>query len=87
VLALGPSACCKNARDLTFQLFVGITGADRSCCFMLSGGIVKGALAGIWKFVRTPGAEGDSFSQASFADKASCWEVCLLSSLNDPGGI
>ncbi|XP_073914691.1 zinc finger protein 354B-like isoform X2 [Castor canadensis] len=32
--------------------------ADRSCCFMLSGGIVKGALAGIWKFVRTPGAEG-----------------------------
>jgi hypothetical protein len=61
VLALGPSACPKNARDLTGQ----------SGCFVLSEGIVKGASAGIWKFVRSPGAEADGFSQASFADQAS----------------
>jgi hypothetical protein len=60
---------------------------------VLSGGVVKGGSAGIWKFERSPGAEADGLSQASFEDKANCWEkvvvaeVCLLSSLNDPGGI
>jgi hypothetical protein len=72
VLASGPSTHPKNARDLTFQPFVGIIGADQSICFVLSGSITGGGLAGIWKFVRFPGAEADSFSQASFADKASC---------------
>jgi hypothetical protein len=71
VLALGPSACPKNARDLTFRPFVGIMGTGQSGCFVLSEGIVKGASAGIWKFVRSPGAEADGFSQASFADQAS----------------
>jgi hypothetical protein len=42
VLASGPSACPKNARDLTFQPFVGIMGAYWSSCFLLSGGIVTG---------------------------------------------
>jgi hypothetical protein len=41
VLALGLSTHYKNARDLTFQPFVGIMGANRSSCFVLSGGIVK----------------------------------------------
>jgi hypothetical protein len=73
VLALGHSASPKNARDLTFQSFVGIMGADRSSCFMLIGSVIKGGLAGMWKFVRSPGVEADSFFQASFADKANCW--------------
>jgi hypothetical protein len=73
VLASGPSARPKNARDLTFQLFVGIMGASQSNCFVLSGGVVKGGSAGIWNFVRLPGVEADGFSQASFVDKASCW--------------
>jgi hypothetical protein len=47
---------------------------------MLSGGIVKGGLAGIWKFVGSPGAEADDFSQASFAVKASCWEKLVVTS-------
>jgi hypothetical protein len=72
MLALGPSACPKNAKELTFWPFVGIMGAYRSSCFVLSGGIVKGGSAGIWKFVRSPGAEADGFSQASFADKSTC---------------
>jgi hypothetical protein len=42
VLALGPSACPTNVRDLTFQPFVGIMGASRSSCFVLSGGVVRG---------------------------------------------
>jgi hypothetical protein len=54
--------------------------ADRSSCFVLSGGIVKGGLAGIWKFLRSPGAEADSFSQASFADKASFGEKVVVAS-------
>jgi hypothetical protein len=52
VLASGHFTRPKNARDLTFQPFVGSIGADRSGCFMLSGGVDKGGLAGIWKFVR-----------------------------------
>jgi hypothetical protein len=80
VLALGPSACPRNARDLTFQPFVGIIGAYQSRCFMLSGTIVKGGSAGIWKFVGSPGVEADGFSQASFADKASCWEKLVVAS-------
>jgi hypothetical protein len=79
VLALGPSTHPKNARDLTFQPFVGIMGADQSSCFKLSGGVIKGGSAGIWKFVRSPGAEADVLSQASFADKASCWEKVVVS--------
>jgi hypothetical protein len=47
---------------------------------MLSGGIIKGGLAGIWKFVRSPGVEADGLSQASFADKASCWEKVVIAS-------
>jgi hypothetical protein len=73
VLASGTSACPKNARDLTFQPFVGIMGTDRSSCFMLNGGVIKEGSAGIWKFVRSPLVEAGGFSQASFADKASCW--------------
>jgi hypothetical protein len=78
VLALGPSARPKNARDLTFQPFVGIMHVDQSICFLLSGGIVKKRGRGddparIWKFVGSLGVEVDGFSQASFADKASCW--------------
>jgi hypothetical protein len=46
---------------------------------MLSGGIIKGGSAGIWKFVRSPGAEADGLSQASFVDKASCWEKDVAS--------
>jgi hypothetical protein len=80
VLALGTSARPKNARDLTFQPFVGIMGADRSSRFMLSGGIIKGGSPGIWKFVGSLGVEADSFSQASFADKASCWEKVVVAS-------
>jgi hypothetical protein len=41
VLASGPSAHPKNARDPTFQPFVGIMGTNRSICFLLSGGIIK----------------------------------------------
>jgi hypothetical protein len=41
---------------------------------MLSGGVIKGGSAGIWKFVRSPRVEADGFSQVSFADKASCLE-------------
>jgi hypothetical protein len=77
---LGSSARPKNARDLTFQPFVGIMGADRSSCFVLSGSIVKGGSAGIGKFVRSPGVEADSLSQASFADKAGCWEKAVVAS-------
>jgi hypothetical protein len=75
MLALGLSACPKNATDLTFQPFVGIMGSDQSICFLLSGDVVKGGgiCLEFWKFVRSPGAEADGFSQASFADKASCW--------------
>jgi hypothetical protein len=73
MLASGSSTHPKNARDLTFQPFVGIMGANRSSCFVLSGGVVKGGSAGIWKFGRSPGAEAEVFSQASFADKANCW--------------
>jgi hypothetical protein len=40
---------------------------------MLIGSVIKGGLAGMWKFVRSPGVEADSFFQASFADKANCW--------------
>jgi hypothetical protein len=47
---------------------------------LLSGGIIKGGLAGIWKFVRFPGVEAYGFSQASFADKASCWEKVVVAS-------
>jgi hypothetical protein len=54
--------------------------ADRSSCFVLSGGIVKGGLAGIWKFVGFPGVEADGFSQTSFAGKASCWEKVVVAS-------
>jgi hypothetical protein len=82
-VASGPSTHPKNARDLIFQPFVGIMGADqsdRSSCFMLNGGIVKGGSAGIWKFVRSPGAEDDGLSQASFADKASYWEKVVVAS-------
>jgi hypothetical protein len=77
---LGLSACPKNARDLTFQPFVDIMGADRSSCFVLSGGVIKGGSAGIWKFVRSSGMEVDGLSQASFADKASCWEKVVVAS-------
>jgi hypothetical protein len=80
VLALRPSAHPKNARDLTFHSFVGIMGSDPSSCFMLSGGIVKGGLARIWKFLRSPGVEAAGFSQASFADKDSCWEKVVVAS-------
>jgi hypothetical protein len=59
VLALGPSACPKNARDLTFQPFVGIVGANQSSCFVLSGGVIGEDSAGIWKFVGSPGVEAD----------------------------
>jgi hypothetical protein len=41
VLALGPSARPKNARDLTFQPFVGNMGAVQSICFLLSGSVIK----------------------------------------------
>jgi hypothetical protein len=75
VLASGPSTHPKNARDLTCQPFVGIMG-----CFVLSGSVVKGGLAEIWKFVGYPGVEADSFSQASFADKANCWEKVVVAS-------
>jgi hypothetical protein len=47
---------------------------------MLSGVIVKGGSAGIWKFVAFPGVEADGFSQASFVDKASCWEKVVVAS-------
>jgi hypothetical protein len=47
---------------------------------VLSGGIIKGGSAGIWKFVRSPEAEADGFSQASFADKARCWEKVVVTS-------
>jgi hypothetical protein len=57
VLASGPSAHPKNARDLTVQPFVGIMGASHSSCFVLSGGIIKEGLDGIWKFVRSPVVE------------------------------
>jgi hypothetical protein len=73
VLALGTSAHPKNARDLSSHPFVDIMGTDQSSYFMLSGGVIKGDSAGIWKFLKSPGAEADSFSQASFADKANCW--------------
>jgi hypothetical protein len=49
---------------------------------VLSGGIIKGGWAGIWKFVRSPGAEVNGLSQASFADKASFWEKVEVA----PGG-
>jgi hypothetical protein len=62
VLASGSSAHPKNARDLTLQPVVGIMGTDQSSCFVLSGGINKGGLAGIWKFVGSPGVEDDGFS-------------------------
>jgi hypothetical protein len=75
-VTLGPSA----ARDLTLQPFVGIMGAHRSSCFMLSDCVLKGGSAGIWIFVRSPGAEADGLSQASFADKASCWEKVVVAS-------
>jgi hypothetical protein len=51
---------------------------------MLSGGIVEGDSARIWKFVRSPGTEDDGFSQASFADKASCWEKVVVASAEFP---
>jgi hypothetical protein len=73
VLASGPSAHPKKARDLIFQPFVGIMGTNQSSCFVLSGVIINGGSAGIWKFVRFPGVEADGFSQVSFADKANCW--------------
>jgi hypothetical protein len=41
MLASGLSTCPKDARDLTFQPFVGIMGADPSICFLLEGGIFK----------------------------------------------
>jgi hypothetical protein len=47
VLASGPSTHPKNARDLTFQPFVGIIGTNQSSCFVLSGDVVKGDSAGI----------------------------------------
>jgi hypothetical protein len=47
---------------------------------VLSGGVIKGGSAGIWKFVRSPGAEAEGLSQASFADKASCWEKVVVAS-------
>jgi hypothetical protein len=72
VLASGLSDFPKNARDLTFQPFVGIMGADRSSYFMLNGDIIKVVLAGVWKFVRSPGVEVDDFSKASIANKATC---------------
>jgi hypothetical protein len=68
MLVLELSAYPKNARDLTFQTFVGIMGADQSSCFVVSVG-----LAGMWKFVRFPGAEADGYSQAAIVDKASYW--------------
>jgi hypothetical protein len=74
VLASGLSARCKNSRDLMFQPFVGIMGTNLTSCFLLDRGVDKrGGSAGIWKFVRSLGAKADGFSQASFADKASCW--------------
>jgi hypothetical protein len=80
VLASETSAHNKNARDLTFQPFVGIMGVDQSSYFMLSGVIIKENLARIWKSVRSPGAEVDGFSQASSADKANCWEKVVVAS-------
>jgi hypothetical protein len=55
-------------------------GADLSSCFVLSRGIIKRGLAGIWKFVRPTGAEAVGFSWASFADKANCWEKVVVAS-------
>jgi hypothetical protein len=47
---------------------------------VLSGGIIKGALAGFWKFVRFPGEEADGLSHASSADKANFWEKVVVAS-------
>jgi hypothetical protein len=47
---------------------------------VLSRGIIKGGLAGISKFVRSPGVEADGFSQASFVDKAIFWEKVVVAS-------
>jgi hypothetical protein len=79
-VASGPSTSPKNARDLTFQPFVGIMGTDWSSCFVLSGGVIKEGSAGIWKFVRSSGVEADGLSQAAFADKAICWEKVVVAS-------
>jgi hypothetical protein len=80
MLALETSIHPKNARDLIFQPFVGITGANRFSCFVLSGDIIKGNSAGIWQFVRSPGVEADGLSQASSADNAICWEKVVVAS-------
>jgi hypothetical protein len=53
---------------------------DLAVSCVLSGGIIKGGLAGNWKFLRTPGAEADGFSQASYVDKGSCWEKVVVAS-------
>jgi hypothetical protein len=53
-------------------------GADQSSCFVLSVDVVKGGSAGIWKFMRSPGAVADGLSQASFADNASYWEKVVV---------
>jgi hypothetical protein len=37
-----PFVGIMDAKDLTFQPFVGIMGADGSRCFMLSEGIITG---------------------------------------------
>jgi hypothetical protein len=58
VLALGLSTCPKNARDLTFQPFVGIMGTDLSSCFMLSGGIVKGGFSWNLEICEVPRSGG-----------------------------
>jgi hypothetical protein len=42
MIALGLSACPKEARDLTFQCFVGNMHADWYGCFLLSEGIREG---------------------------------------------
>jgi hypothetical protein len=47
---------------------------------VLSGGIVKEGSAEIWKFLRFPGMKADGFSQASFAEKVSCWEKIVVAS-------
>jgi hypothetical protein len=36
------------------------------------------------EFVRSPGVEADGFSQASSADKASCWENVVVASDGKP---
>jgi hypothetical protein len=80
VLTSGPSAHPKNARDLTFQPFVGIMGANRysySCSVEVS---LRGDLAVFWKFVRSPGMEADGLFQVLSADKANCWEKVVVAS-------